>query len=109
MLRLKKLLFVCSRNKWRSLTAETIFKKRPGLLVKSAGTERSARIVVTAKMIIWADIIFVMERRHKEKLLHKFPQETAHATLITLDIPDTYRFMEPELIDEIQLSVSEYI
>ncbi len=57
------ILFVCSRNKWRSPTAEAIFKDRQGLNVKSAGTEPSARRRVTAKLIDWADTIFVMGKR----------------------------------------------
>ena len=36
-----KILFVCSRNKRRSLTAETIFKNEPAWEVRSAGTEES--------------------------------------------------------------------
>ncbi len=42
-----KLLFICSRNRIRSLTAERIFGGLPGLQVRSAGTQPNARIVVT--------------------------------------------------------------
>jgi len=42
-----KILFVCSRNKWRSLTAEKIFHGFNGYEVRSAGTEENARIKVT--------------------------------------------------------------
>lgn len=72
---MKKILFVCSRNKWRSLTAETIFKNNPSFDVKSAGTENSARIKVNSNHIHWADLIFVMEKKHNERLLAKFPTE----------------------------------
>ncbi len=56
------LLFICSRNNWRSPTAESIYKNREGFNVKSAGTEPSARIKVNAKLIDWADTIFVMKK-----------------------------------------------
>lgn len=40
-----KLLFVCSRNKWRSLTAEKIFQGVNGYDVRSVGTEENSRKV----------------------------------------------------------------
>ena len=58
-----KLLFVCSRNRMRSLTAEKIFSCIPGYKVRSAGTQPQARIVVNEGHLRWADIIFVMENR----------------------------------------------
>ena len=66
------ILFVCSRNKWRSRTAETIFKNNQKHNVKSAGTENDARIKVTEKLISWSDLIFVMEKKHRERLKEKF-------------------------------------
>ena len=39
-----KVLFVCSRNQRRSLTAERVFAGVPGWAVRSAGTEEAARI-----------------------------------------------------------------
>jgi len=103
------LLFVCSRNQWRSPTGEAIYKNHPELMARSAGTEPSARIKLTAKMIHWADIIFVMERKHKERLLHKFPMDGQEKQIIILDIPDEYKCMDAELIDEIQTKVKPYI
>jgi predicted protein tyrosine phosphatase len=83
-------LFVCSRNHWRSLTAETIFKNIQGISVKSAGTEPSARIRINSKMIERADLIFVMEAKHKIRLKENFPGEIQHKKIIVLDIPDEY-------------------
>ena len=40
-------LFVCSKNKWRSPTAEQVFRKVPDLQVRSAGTSRTARRPIT--------------------------------------------------------------
>src|ERR1700756_3313528 len=96
------ILFVCSRNQWRSPTAEAIYKRQSGLHVKSAGTEPSARIKLTAKIIMWADIIFVMEKKHKQKMMEKFPFETEGKQIIILDIPDEYQFMDEELIEDIK-------
>ena len=72
-----KILFVCSRNRRRSLTAETIFKSETAWDVRSAGTEESARIKVTAGHLGWADVIVVMEKRHRERLQQKYPEALA--------------------------------
>lgn len=102
-------LFVCSRNKWRSPTAETIYKKRQGLHVKSAGTEPSAKNRVSAQHISWAEIIFVMEKKHREKLKEKFSLEMQRKKVIVLDIEDEYQYMDEELIEMIQLAVEPYL
>jgi protein-tyrosine phosphatase len=44
-------LFVCSRNKRRSLTAEAIFKSHPVHSVRSAGTSESARVKISEPLI----------------------------------------------------------
>jgi len=56
----QRLLFICSENRMRSLTAEKMYDGFPGYEVKSAGTELSARTPVTQEHIDWADMIFVM-------------------------------------------------
>ncbi len=66
------ILFICSRNKWRSRTAETIFKNNQQHSVRSAGTENEARIKVSEKLIDWAELIFVMEKKHKIRLKERF-------------------------------------
>jgi len=94
-----KILFVCSRNRRRSLTAETIFKGEPAWNVRSAGTEENARIKVTAGQLGWADVIVVMEKRHKERLRQKYPEELATKRFVCLFIPDDYEFMDASLIE----------
>lgn len=104
-----KLLFICSRSKWRSLTAEKIFEQYVGYEVRSAGTEQGARIKVTGGHIGWADWIFVMEKKHERRLKENFGQELLGKRLIRLDIPDEYPFMDEELIELLLSRVSEYI
>lgn len=103
------ILFVCSRNNWRSPTAESIYKGRQDHQVKSAGTEPSAKIRVSARDILWADLIFAMEKKHKQRLLDKFPNKTEHKKIIILDIEDEYTYMDKELIEMIKLSVDAYL
>jgi predicted protein tyrosine phosphatase len=70
-----KLLFICSKNWLRSLTAEHMLQGTSGYAVKSAGTEPNARIRVNEGQIGWADLIFVMEKklaRNRHNLLPGF-------------------------------------
>ena len=92
------LLFLCSRNQWRSPTAEALFKNHPHYSARSAGTETGARIKVTVCHLGWADQIFCMERKHVDRLREKFPTELAGKPLIVLRIPDDFQRDDPELI-----------
>jgi predicted protein tyrosine phosphatase len=102
----KKILFVCSRNRRRSLTAEEIFKGTPGVEVKSAGTQPSARVVVTEGLLGWADIVVAMEKSHLRRLRLKHPEAMLGKQVFTLHIPDDYEYMQPELIEELQAKVA---
>jgi predicted protein tyrosine phosphatase len=86
-------------NRWRSLTAERLFDDHPHLEARSAGTEPGARVRVTAGHLGWADIIFVMEKRHAERLREKFADELAGKTIVCLRIPDKYQFQDPALVN----------
>ncbi len=99
------LLFVCSMNQWRSPTAEKIYEKKSLVNVRSRGTSRNARVTITAEDLKWADIVFVMEDKHKDRLQGDFPADVRYKEIHVLDILDVYKFMEPELIAEITAAV----
>ena len=102
-------LFVCSRNKWRSPTAERIFARDPGLAVRSGGTSPNAQRTVRETDIRWADVIFVMERKHRDRLAASFPRATQFKVIYVLDILDDYQFMDPELIELLEQSVRQLL
>jgi len=104
----KKLLFICSRNRWRSLTAEHMFEGNPGYSVKSAGTEPGARIRVNEGHLGWADLIFVMEKKHARILQPKFTEALIGKRIICLQIPDEFEYMHPELVNLLKASLNEY-
>ncbi|BAZ42847.1 hypothetical protein NIES4101_88170 [Calothrix sp. NIES-4101] len=95
---MRKLLFICSQNKLRSPTAETIFSEYPNLEAESAGLNHDAEVPVSPEAIEWADIIFVMEKVHRQKLSQKFQPFLKGKRVICLDIPDEYDYMDADLI-----------
>ena len=53
---------------------------------------------VTAGHLGWADVIFVMERRHAERLREKFADVLAGKPMFVLRIPDKYKFGDSVLV-----------
>lgn len=102
----RNVLFVCSRNQWRSPTAEAVWRKHPLLSVRSGGTSSRARRKVTADDIAWADVIIVMEEKHRGRLLSEFVGLLDHKPVHILGIPDEYRYMDPELVLELETAVA---
>ncbi|MCZ4279871.1 hypothetical protein O4H49_03715 [Kiloniella laminariae] len=106
---MQKLLFICSKNKWRSPTAETLLRKYPQFSVRSAGTASGARRCLSGDDILWADMIFVMEQKHKKRLLTDFRDFLEDTPLHVLDIPDHYQYMDPELVEILEQSFEGYL
>lgn len=99
-------LFICSRNQWRSPTAEQVFRRGYAINVRSAGTASSAKRVVSAQDLTWADLICVMEYKHKQRIYAAFPRLIQFKKIVVLDIPDDYLYMDPELIELLKNSVT---
>ena len=91
------LLFLCSRNHWRSPTAEALYRDDPRVEARSAGVSSVARRRVTEKLLLWADLICVMEHWQKKRLREDFPDLFHDLHVEVLDIPDDYEFMDPAL------------
>lgn len=91
-------LFVCSRNRRRSLTAEAIFAGEDGIEALSAGTNADAETVVSQDLIEWADVIVAMERTHQRKLQARFGPLLRAKKVIVLGIDDDYEFMDERLV-----------
>jgi predicted protein tyrosine phosphatase len=102
------LLFICSRNQWRSPTAECIFRSSINH-TKSAGTSDSARKRLTENYIRWADVIFAMEKKHKQIVIDKFSHLLPGKTIVVLHIEDEYPFMDEELIDLLEDTVRPHL
>src|SRR5437868_4385151 len=91
-------LFVCSANRLRSPTAEQVFSTWPGVETDSAGISAGATVLLSSEQVDWADIIFVMEKSHRNKLARRFKAHLNGKRVVCLDIPDNYDFMDPALV-----------
>ncbi|MEL6414627.1 MAG: phosphotyrosine protein phosphatase, partial [Pseudomonadota bacterium] len=56
-----------------------------------------------------SDLILVMEEKHKSRLVSQFRDELRHKALHVLDIPDEYKYMDPELIEIVRETATPLI
>lgn len=96
----KKVLTVCSAGLLRSATLQNFLIREFGYNVRNCGTDASyALIPISEALIKWADeIVFVNEENYRlvEKFIHEW---NSFDKCIILDIPDTYGFNDPELVN----------
>lgn len=102
-------LFICSRNRLRSPTAEAVFAAWPGVETDSAGLAPDADTRLSAEQIEWAEIVFVMERAHKARLSAQFGPRLKRKKIVCLDIPDRYAFMQPELVTLLERKAGPFL
>lgn len=106
---MKRILFICGKNRLRSPTAEQVFSSWEGIDVASAGLNNDADAPVTPEALAWADLIFVMEKIHRNKLSRKFRPHLNGKRIICLNIPDEFEFMDPTLIALLQAKVPQFL
>jgi predicted protein tyrosine phosphatase len=106
---MKNVLFICSQNRLRSPTAEQVFADYPGIECASAGTNHDAENPLTPELVKWAEIIFVMEKTHRNKLSQKFRPYLGGKKVICLDMPDDYEFMDEGLIKLLKTKVPRFL
>lgn len=105
----KKLLFICSQNRLRSLTAEHLFRPSLDYVAKSAGTSPQARVRVDADLVGWADLVFVMEPKHEDLLRENFGPALTKKKVICLNIPDIYQCDEPALVEVLKARLADVV
>lgn len=105
----KRILFLCSRNRLRSPTAEAVFAGYPEIEVDSAGLSPDAEVRLSEDQVEWADVILVMERVHQQRLKRDFGKWLAGKKVAVLDIPDDYDFMEPVLVELLKVRCARYL
>lgn len=106
---MSRILFVCSRNRLRSPTAEEVFRGHPGVETDSVGLSPDAEVPLVPEQIAWADIILVMERAHLARLNRKFGRWLAGKRVAVLGIPDQFGFMDEELVRILKRKCAPYL
>jgi predicted protein tyrosine phosphatase len=102
-------LFLCTHNRLRSPTAEQVFASWRGVDTDSAGLGADADLPLAPEQLEWAEIVFVMEKKHKTRLSAKFGRHLNGKRVICLDIPDEYDFMQPELVALLEAKAGRYL
>lgn len=103
------LLFVCSKNRLRSPTGEEVFSEYEGIDAIGCGADSDADTPVSGDLIEWADIVFVMEKSHRNKVSKKFKELLKGKKLVCLDIPDKFGRTDPVLVRLLETKVSKHI
>jgi predicted protein tyrosine phosphatase len=105
----KHALFICSRNRLRSPTAEQVLSSWPDVETDSAGLGHDAEQPLSPEQVAWVNIIFIMKKTYLRSLAAKFRQHLNGKQIICLDIPDDYNFMQPELIRLLETKAGPFL
>lgn len=105
------ILFICSANIQRSKTAEDYFSaKYPKLNFDSAGTNakichQEGTNYIDNEMLQWADTIYVMESKHRKKVL-EIARGKLFGKIVVLHIPDRFKYYQRELIEILEEKIN---
>ncbi len=93
------ILFICGKARKRSPTAAAVAAERLGQPTDFAGLSADADERVGPEQLAWADTIAVMEKAQLSRLKRQLGSHLKGKRLVCLDIPDSYEFMQPELVE----------
>jgi predicted protein tyrosine phosphatase len=92
------ILAVCGKGKKRSKTAEFLFRNNNEIRVRAVGLSENSLRKVTINDIEWAEVILVMEQKHKSRLVGLFTG-AKFSRIEVAEIEDRYEYMDPELCE----------
>ncbi len=100
-------LFICSRNQWRSPTAERVYRKSSGFQRPRGGDQSQRPAHGIRSRLRMGGRHYCDGEKHWSRLLADFAKGCfpAHKPLHVLDIPDDYQFMDPDLVEQLRQSV----
>ena len=99
------ILFICNRGENRSKTAVQLFSG--SFKTDSAGLYSGTP--VTETQLTQADVIVVMEDRHRTEIGHRFPSIYLQKRILVLGILDIYRYGQPELVRLLKVRMNELL
>ena len=106
---MKKILFVCTQNRVRSLTAEHLFQGRNGWQTASAGISAAARVELTEDLLRWADLVVFMEQSHQDYTTEVFAEVMQRKPGVCLNVQDIYYYDEPELKAALEKAMQPFV
>ena len=86
-----------------------MFADWPGVETQSAGLGNDAAAPVSPELLAWADLVFVMEKAHRNKLSKTFRAHLGGKRVVCLDIPDDYDYMDPALVQLLTARVPKFL
>jgi predicted protein tyrosine phosphatase len=86
-----------------------VFSQYEDIEAISAGTANDAETPLSGDLIDWADIVFVMEKAHRSRVTQKFKSWLRDKQVVVLGIPDNYTYMDPELVDLLEVRVARHL
>jgi len=104
-----RVLFVCRQNKVRSLTAEHLYRVRPDLEVRSAGTVTFAKNQLTEELMHWADAVFVFDESQIVAMERRFGKQDFGKPVVCLGLPDTFDYKSQQLVLKLTAKLEPYL
>jgi len=104
-----RVLFVCTQNKVRSLTAEHLYRERPDLDVRSCGTAAFAKNQLTEEVMKWADMVFIFDELQAEAIDKKFGKDAFGKEIISLGLADVYQYKSESLVLKLTAKIEPYL
>ena len=95
---MSNILFVCGKARKRSPTAAAVAAEQLGSSTDFAGLSADADVPISAEQLDWADMIVVMEKSQLSRLRRQMSRHLQGKRVVCLDIPDTFEFMQPDLV-----------
>src|SRR2546426_4922843 len=104
-------LFVCTENVARSRAAETLFRELQGGSglheVRSVGTASHAARRITTRDLAWADVVAVMEARHRDAIRRHWPHHAEK--VMVLEVVDFFLPDEAELRKALEAKIRKLL
>lgn len=105
----KRVLFVCTQNRVRSLTAEHLYRPRPDLEVRSAGIAENAGVPLTRELFEWADHVFVFSKQQQKVIKERYRDAFNSKPVVCLRLPDRFEYKSPKLVMALREKVGPYL
>jgi predicted protein tyrosine phosphatase len=104
-----RVLFVCTQNKVRSLTAEHLYRVRADLDVRSCGTAEFAKNQLTEEVMKWADVVFIFDELQAEVIEKRFGKDALGKEVINLGLEDVYQYKSESLVLKLTAKIEPYL